>query len=60
MANHSNFDNAFEKIAALKARQPGQLHPFVLGWETQERIFDVQRECAMAKRATLRTTASAQ
>ena len=60
MANHSNFDNAFEKIAALKARQPGQPNPFVLGWDTQARIFDVQEECALAARARLRQTASAQ
>ena len=57
LANHSNFDNAFEKIAALKTRAPGQPHPFVLGAETQARIFEVQTECAMAKRAQLRVAA---
>jgi metallo-beta-lactamase class B len=59
MANHPNFDNAFPKMAALKARRAGQPHPFVVGGEVQQRIFDVQQECALAQRATLRTTAPA-
>jgi hypothetical protein len=58
MANHSNFDRAFEKISALKARRAGQPNPFVVGWDVQQRIFDVQQECALAQRATLRTAAS--
>src|SRR4029453_4901646 len=59
MANHPNFDNAFPKMAALKARRAGQPHPFVVGWDVQQRIFDVQQECALAQRATLRVAASA-
>ena len=59
MANHSNFDNALQKIAALKARRTGQPNPFVVGWDVQQRIFDVQQECALAQRATLRMAASA-
>jgi metallo-beta-lactamase class B len=55
MANHSNFDNAFQKIQALKTRAAGQKHPFVLGPELQQKIFDIQEECAMAGRARLRT-----
>jgi metallo-beta-lactamase class B len=58
IANHSNFDNAFEKIAALKTRQAGQPHPFVLGAGAQQRIFDIQEECAMAGRAKVRTAAA--
>ena len=58
MANHSNFDNAFQKMAALKTRTAGQRHPFVLGAETQEKIFDIQQECAMAARARLRTASA--
>ena len=57
MANHSNFDNAFPKMAALKTRAAGQPHPFVVGGAVQQRIFDVQQECALAQRATLRTAA---
>jgi metallo-beta-lactamase class B len=59
MANHSSFDSALVKIAALKTRAPGQPNPFVLGWDVQQRIFDVQQECALAQRAMLRTAASA-
>jgi hypothetical protein len=59
MANHPNFDNAFQKIAALKTRGAGQPNPFVVGGEVQQRIFDVQQDCALAQRATLRTAASA-
>ena len=59
LANHSNFDNALQKIAALKTRQAGQPHPFALGAATQARIFDVQTECALAARAKLRTAAAA-
>ena len=58
MANHSNFDNAFPKMTALKARRAGQPHPFVVGGEVQQRIFDVQQECALAQRAMLRTAAT--
>jgi metallo-beta-lactamase class B len=57
MANHSTFDDALKKIDLLKARRAGQPHPFVLGWDTQARIFKVQEECAMAARARLRTAA---
>ena len=58
MANHSNFDNAFQKIAALKARRAGQPHPFVVGGDVQQRIFDVQQDCALAQRAMLRTASA--
>jgi len=59
MANHSNFDNALIKIAALKSRGAGQPNPFVVGGDVQQRIFDVQQDCALAQRAMLRTAASA-
>jgi metallo-beta-lactamase class B len=58
LGNHSTFDNALDKIAALKIRQPGQPNPFVLGAENQQRIFDIQQECAMAGRAKVRTAAA--
>jgi len=59
IANHSTFDNALDKIAALRTSQAGQPHPFVLGAENQQRIFDIQQECAMAGRAKLRTASAA-
>jgi metallo-beta-lactamase class B len=55
LANHSNFDDAFEKMAALKARKPGDPNPFVMGWAGQERIFTIQEQCTMAARARVRT-----
>jgi metallo-beta-lactamase class B len=58
MANHSNFDNAFPKMAALKSRGAGQPNPFVVGAAVQQRIFDVQQECALAQRAMLRTAST--
>jgi len=58
MANHSNFDNAFEKMRALKARAAGAKHPFVVGQDVQQKIFTVQEECAMAGRARLRTASA--
>jgi metallo-beta-lactamase class B len=58
MANHPNFDNALTKIAALKTRSAGQPHPFVVGGDVQQRIFDVQQECALAQRARLREAAT--
>jgi len=59
MANHPNFDNALIKIAALKTRTAGRPNPFVVDGEVQQRIFDVQQDCALAQRAMLRTAASA-
>ena len=59
MANHPNFDRALEKITALKTRGAGRPNPFVVGWDVQQRIFEVQQDCALAQRATLATAASA-
>jgi metallo-beta-lactamase class B len=58
LSNHPNFDEALEKIAKLKARGPGQPHPFVVGAQTEARIFTVQSECALANRARLRSAAA--
>jgi metallo-beta-lactamase class B len=57
LSNHPNFDEALEKIAKLKARAPGQPHPFVVGAQAEARIFTVQSECALANRARLRSAA---
>ena len=51
MSNHSTYDNAFEKIAALKARKPGQPNPFVTGADTEQRYLKVAAECARAMAA---------
>jgi len=55
LGNHPNFDVALEKIAKLKTRAPGQPHPFGVGTEGVGRILTVQRECALAARAKLRS-----
>ena len=59
MANHPNFDNALIKIAALKTRPAGRPNPFVVGWEVQQKIFEVQQDCALAQRAIVRTATAA-
>ncbi len=51
LSNHSTYDNAFEKIAALKARRPGQPNPFVTGADSEQRYLTVAAECAKAMEA---------
>lgn len=51
MSNHSTYDNAFEKIAALKARKPGEPNPFVTGPDSEQRFLTVAAECAKAMAA---------
>jgi hypothetical protein len=48
MSNHSTYDNAFEKIAALKVRKPGDPNPFVTGPDSEQRFLTVAAECARA------------
>ena len=54
LSNHSTYDNAFEKIAALKMRRPGQPHPFVTGQESEQRYLKVAAECAKAMQVDAR------
>jgi metallo-beta-lactamase class B len=58
LGNHPNFDESLEKIAKLKTRAAGQPHPFVIGAEGVQRTLTVQRECALAARAKLRTASA--
>jgi metallo-beta-lactamase class B len=58
LGNHPNFDDSLAKIAKLKTRTAGQPHPFVVGSDGVQRILTVQRECALAARARLRSTAA--
>ena len=51
LSNHSTYDAAFEKIAALKARKPGQPNPFVTGAQSEQRYLKVAAECAKAMEA---------
>src|SRR5579864_8891242 len=45
MSNHSEFDNAVNKIKMLAARKPGEPHPFDVGTEAVARYFKVTEEC---------------
>ena len=53
MSNHSEFDNAVNKIKMLAARKPGEPHPFDLGTEAVARYFKVSEECGQAARLKL-------
>ena len=58
LGNHPSFDDSLQKIAKLKTRAAGQPHPFVVGANGLERIFTVQRECALGARAKVRSAAA--
>lgn len=53
MSNHSEFDNAVQKIKMMAARKPGDPHPFEIGKEAVARYFVVGRECAEAAKMKL-------
>jgi metallo-beta-lactamase class B len=50
MSNHSEFDNAVQKIRMRASLKPGELHPFEVEKETVAQYFTVTRECAQAAR----------
>ena len=52
LSNHPNVDSAVTKLDAVKARQPGQPNPFVVGPGTVQRFLTVVGECAKAQLAT--------
>ncbi|MSP93909.1 MAG: MBL fold metallo-hydrolase [Alphaproteobacteria bacterium] len=45
-SNHPSYDDALNKIAALKTRTTGAPHPFVMGKESTLRFLNVAAECA--------------
>jgi metallo-beta-lactamase class B len=53
MSNHSEFDNAVNKIKMLAGRKAGEPHPFELGGEAVARYFKVSDECAQVARLKL-------
>ena len=53
MSNHSEFDDAVQKIKMMSARKPGEPHPFEIGKEAVARYFVVGSECADAVRLKL-------
>lgn len=48
--NHPVFDGFSDKLAALRARKPGQPNPFVVGQENYTKFLDLMIECAKATR----------
>ena len=53
ISNHSIFDAADEKIAALATRAAGDPHPFVIGEASTQGMFDMIEHCAEAGKARL-------
>jgi metallo-beta-lactamase class B len=48
IANHTVFDGTLAKLDAVGRRQPGQLHPWVVGPTVVDRYMAVVEECARA------------
>jgi len=48
---HAEYDNTFQKIEALKSRQPGDPNPFVVGKDSVDRFATVHIECGQAQLA---------
>ncbi len=46
MSNHSEFDNAVNKVRMIPGRKPGEPSPFELGADAVSRYFKVSEECA--------------
>ena len=53
ISNHAIFDGADEKIEALASRTAGDPHPFVIGEEATQNMFEMIEHCAQAGLARL-------
>jgi len=53
LSNHTQYDGTKAKLAALKTRQPGARHPYVVGNDVVRRYLTVVNECAQAAIAIL-------
>ena len=53
ISNHAIFDAADEKIAALASRGAGDPHPFVIGEDATQNMFEMIEHCAQAGLARL-------
>jgi metallo-beta-lactamase class B len=51
LANHLIFDGSREKLPQLASRQPGEQHPYVVGFDTIRRYLTVAETCARAEMA---------
>jgi metallo-beta-lactamase class B len=54
MANHSEFDNAVDKIRMIAGRKAGEPHPFEIGADAIARYFKVTDECAQLAKMKLK------
>jgi hypothetical protein len=57
MTNHSEFDNAVDKIKMMAARKPGEASPLEIGADAVARYFKVTETCAELARRKLQQAA---
>ena len=48
LSNHTVYDGSKVKLPAVKARKPGEPHPYVIGTDAVRRYLTVVGECAQA------------
>jgi metallo-beta-lactamase class B len=48
LSNHTIYDGSKTKLPAVKARKPGDRHPYVIGKDWVQRYFSTVGECAQA------------
>ena len=53
LSNHTAFDAAVPKMAALRDRKPGDPNPYVVGQDAVQRFLTVLGECALATKASI-------
>ena len=53
LSNHTVYDGSKTKLPAVRARQPGQPHPYVVGPDVVQRYLTTVGECAQAALAGL-------
>jgi metallo-beta-lactamase class B len=53
LSNHTVYDGSKTKLPAVRARQPGQPHPYVVGADVVQRYLTTVGECARAAVAGL-------
>jgi len=53
LSNHTVYDGSKTKLPAVRARQPGQPHPYVIGADLVQRYLTTVGECAQAALAGL-------
>ena len=54
MSNHSEFDNAVNKIRMIPGRKPEEPNPFEIGADAVGRYFEVSEECATVAQLKLK------